>query len=389
MSPSQSLILRQAAITGLDNPSLLSDLEGAGMVAELEQKMARFTGTRHVLAVSSGTAAIHASLLALGIGRGDEVIVSPYSWGQSVSPVLFVGATPVFADILPDTLCIDPQSVREHISQRTRAILPVHLFGSIASMKPLLAIAKEHGLAVVADAAHALGARADGLSVAEFGDTCCFSLGRGKLVSGGEGGLLATNDTGLYQRAMSITQHPSRTRREFGPDCETVHDLGYNYRIHPLAAALALASLSDLPLRLRHRRRVWNAFHDGLGTVGALRNIPRPQPVSWAAYGIALSWEGKPDCRQDIAAQTQEFGVPLRCGPVKTPLHLRMSQTALPFKVKRHFTHQEGACPIAEAHCANKEMWALSATDMDTILPAEAHAMGERLQTLLRLYATS
>jgi len=389
MSLSQSLILRQAAMVGLDNPSLLSDLEGAGMVAELEQGMARILGTRHVLAVSSGTAALHAALLALGIGRGDEVIVSPYSWGQSVSPVLFVGATPVFADILPDTLCIDPRSVRERISRRTRAILPVHLFGSIVPMEPLLGIAKKHCIAVIADAAHALGAEVEGRSAAVFGDVCCFSLGRGKLVSGGEGGLLATNDTGLFQRAMAITQHPSRTRREFGPECEMLYDLGYNYRIHPLAAALALASLGDLPLRLGHRRRVWNAFQHGLGTETALRNIPCSPPDSWAAYGIALSWEGEPAYRQEIAARAQELGLPLRCGPVKTPLHLRISQAALPFKVKRHFTHLEGACPIAEAHCKHKEIWALSATDMDTLLPAEAHAMGEKLQALISPYVAS
>ncbi|KAB2889228.1 MAG: hypothetical protein F9K32_13460, partial [Desulfobulbaceae bacterium] len=169
LSGGQAALLREAARLGRNNPSFLSDLEGAASVAELEDAMARILGVRHVLAVSSGTAALHSALLALGIGRGDEVIVSPYSWGQSVAPVLFVGATPVFADILPDTLTLDPRSVQDRMSSRTKAILPVHLFGRISLMEPLLAIADPAGVAVIADGAHVLGAMVDGRSAARFG----------------------------------------------------------------------------------------------------------------------------------------------------------------------------------------------------------------------------
>lgn len=382
MSLFQAAMLQHAATVGIGDPSWLSDLEGAGMVAELEREMARFLGVRHVLAVSSGTAALHAALLARGIGQGDEVIVTPYSWGQSISPVLFVGATPVFADILPDTLCLDPQSVSDRIGPRTRAILPVHLFGDIAPMDPFLEMARKHGLAVIADGAHAFGAEVEGKSAARFGDVCCYSLGRGKLVSGGEGGLLATDDTAIFQRAMALTQHPSRSRREFGFDSDFAHDLGLNYRLHPLAAALAVAGISDLPGRLANRRAVWTAFREGLGEALVLRPISYPSTDSLAAYGLPLSWEGDPGRRQTFTGLAQEEGVPLRCGPVRSPLHMRLGKADLPFQVKQHQSHLAGSCPVAEAHCAGKELWALSAIDMDTVNPKNAFEMGMKLHEL-------
>jgi len=383
MSPFQVGMLQHAATMGLGEPSWLSDLEGAGMVAELEKEMAKFLGMRHVLALSSGTAALHAALLALGIGQGDEVIVTPYSWGQSVSPVLFAGATPVFADILPDNLCLDPQSVSDRIGPRTKAILPVHLFGEITPMGPLQDIARMRGLAVIADGAHAMGAEVGGKSAARFGDVCCYSLGRGKLVSGGEGGLLATNDTGIFQRAMALTQHPSRLRREFGFDCDFAHDLGLNYRLHPLAAALAFAGIGDLPRRLAHRRKVWTSFNDGLGRTPTLHLVSPALSDSWAAYGLPLSWGGDPSKRHIFTGLAQEKGVPLRCGPVRSPLHIRLGKADLPFKVKHHPSHLAGSCPVAEAHCAGKELWALSALDMDIIDYNRAHSFGLTLKKIL------
>ena len=383
MSPFQVRMLQHAATMGPADPSWLSDLEGVGMVAELEKEMARFLGVRHVLALSSGTAALHAALLALGVGQGDEVIVTPYSWGQSVSPVLFAGATPVFADILPDTLCLDPQRVSERISPRTKAILLVHLFGEIAPMSPFQDIARKHGLAVISDGAHAMGAEVGGKSAACFGDICCYSLGRGKLVSGGEGGLLATDDTGIFQRAMALTQHPSRSRREFGFDGEFAHDLGLNYRLHPIAAALAVAGISELPWRLAHRRAVSTAFREGLGETPVLRPFSYSSFDAPAAYGLPLFWKDDPGRRQTFTGLAQEEGVPLRCGPVQIPLHIRLGKADLPFQVERHPSHLAGSCPVAEAHCAGKELWALSALDMDFIDFNRAHLFGLTLKNII------
>ncbi len=131
----QSEALRHAIEKGACDPSYLTSISGSGPVEEFEQAFAKAAGCKYVVALSSCTAAIHTALMALGIGAGAEVVVSPYSWGQSVSPVLFTGATAVFADIDPDTLTIDPKSVEKRLSNRTKAIIPVHLFGNPANMK--------------------------------------------------------------------------------------------------------------------------------------------------------------------------------------------------------------------------------------------------------------
>jgi len=389
-TPLQVKRLVEAARAGKENPSYLSDLEGAGPIAELERAMARVLDVRHVLALSSCTAAIHTALLAMGIGPGDEVIVSPYSWGQSVAPVLFTGATAVFADIDPDTLCLDPASVQESLSPRTRAILPIHLFGHMSDMNALTKIADANGLAVAADAAHAMGARLAGRTVAQWGDTACFSLGRGKLVSGGEGGLLATDYADLYERALSLTQHPTRIMRELGPGSKGVgsEDLGYNYRMHPLAAVLALADIENLEQRLSHRRNVWAAFHEGLGEVPFLSPPVSQASEQWTAYGISLTFKDKKNgavSREELVAAAQQQGVPLRCGPVETPLHLRSAfqrsndVAYCAHCIQSHTSHRPGACPVAEQRCAHEELWALSALDMDGIGGEQAYELGRRL----------
>jgi dTDP-4-amino-4,6-dideoxygalactose transaminase len=237
--PQISALKNALKIAGND-PSLLCDLEGCGPVSELEREFALICGTRFALAVSSGTAAIHAAFLAAGVGPGDEVIVTPYSWPQSVTPVIFSGATPVFADIDPLTLNLDPESVLGRISSKTRAILPVHLFGHPADMVQLEKIAGEIGAVLISDAAHALGAKLNSRPIGAWGNISCFSLGRGKLVSGGEGGIITTDDEILYEKVLALTQHPERVKRIKGFRGFS-EEFGLNFRIHPLADILALS----------------------------------------------------------------------------------------------------------------------------------------------------
>jgi len=388
----QAQALIRAARTAECVPSYLSDLEGAGPVGSLERSMQHLLGVRHVLAVSSGTAALHAALLAMGIGPGDEVIVSPYTWGQSVAPVLFTGATAVFADIDPDSLCLEPRSVSERISRKTKAVVPVHLFGHTADMASLGRIAEARGISLVADAAHSLGATLAGRTTAQWGHAACFSLGRGKLVSGGEGGLLATDDTGLYERAVQATQHQTRLRRELRPTSEGLwtDDLAHNYRIHPLAAVLALADMEILEKRLAHRRSVWFEFQEGSGEIPFV-TWPQGQPSEcWAAYGIPLGFISN-QCgvsREHFAAVAQKAGIPVRCGPVRIPIHLRPTfrESAMGARPRpprqEHPTHQPGSCPVAERRCKRQELWVLSTVDMDGLTPAEAHNLGRRLKRI-------
>ena len=373
MNPDQGAWLKSAEML-TDDPSLLSDLEGCGPVAELEKAFAALCRRRYALAVSSGTAAIHTALLAARIGPGDEVITSPYSWPQTLSPTLFVGATPAFPDVYFGTRHLNPESVIERISEQTKAIVVPHLFGHVADMVALEAITKSAGILLISDAAQAMGATLDQKPVVGFGDVACYSLGRGKLVTSGEGGVLVTDDYDLYLRAVQISQHPDRYWRETGV---RHHGMSLNYRMHPVQALLALASLREMDARLKHRRGIYSSFMEGLGHGSGLDAQVCLQSEIPAAYGIPLVCP--PD--QELAAlitRAQELGIPLRQGPVGTPLNLRLAQCEYP-DVPGHWTHQKGACPVAEELCA-RELWVLSALDMDTITSEDAFKLGRQLR---------
>ena len=383
ISFAQEKLLRQALCNYDSNPSLLCDLEACGPVAELEKRFAELCGTRYALALSSGTAAIHSALLAADVGAGDEVIVTSYSWSQSVSPVLFCGATPVFADIDPSTCNIDPFSVAGLVTDKTKAIIAVHLYGHPADLNALQKIANKHCLVLISDAAHALGSEFFGQPVAVFGDVTCFSLSRGKLISAGEGGILATNDKNLYSRAIEISQHHERARR-FKNNFQSVEEFGLNYRLHPLVALLALGSLQEYEKRLNHRQAVMAAFVDGLGeqdNLSLIKLLPGEPPAS---YGIPLTFK-KLTGRENLVGKAQQHGVPLRCGPVVKPLHLRLKENS--FKgISPHFTWSEGSCMQAEKRCRHHELWVLSALDMDGIEPAKASDFGK---IIAQIYSSS
>jgi len=379
---SQILAIKTALDDMATDPSMLSDLEGCGTVAEFERRFAEACGVEYAVAVSSGTAAIHAALLALEIGPGDEVISSPYSWSQTVSPVLFAGATVVFADIDPFTWHLDLESVAERISPRTKAIIVPHLFGHKADMPGLMLLAKIASVAVISDAAHAMGARLYGKPAGAWGDIVCFSLGRGKLVSAGEGGALVTNDYDLYKRAIALTQHPERYWRLTG---EPGSGLVLNYRLHPLQAVLALADLKGMRVKLSHRLAVKEAFLDGLDNSPGIWNQEPIPGESQAAYGIALSITDGMD-GGTLCVKAQGKGIPLRRGPVGVPLNLAVAKCRYP-KMVRHWTHEAGSCPVAEEHCRKHELWALSSLDMDGMKLVEAFEMGQNLKYVCGLVA--
>lgn len=376
MSKAQITALKAALETADRTPSLLCDLEGAGAVAELEEDFAEVCGAPYALALSSGTAAIHAALLAAGVGFGDEVIVTPYSWSQSVSPVLFCGGIPVFADIDARTLNLDPTSVRRKITSKTKAIIAVHLFGNPADMPALLEIAEKCGAVLITDAAHGLGARLHARRVGAWGHAACFSLGRGKLVSGGEGGVMVTADAGLYENALALTQHPERLRRMAGPGA--VPGFGLNYRMHPLSALMAICDLNQMDDRLAHRREILAAVAlvlDGCAAFTMPSVLESSEP---AAYGVALGL-AKGYSREAIVSKARAAGIPLRCGPVCQPLHLVLDKDVRWSRIAAE-TCLPGSCPAAEERCRDSELWLLSALDMDAISVSEAESMAETLR---------
>ncbi len=206
-------------------------------VAALEERFAGYIGTKHAVAVNSGTAALHAALLAHGVGPGDEVITSSFSFIASGNSVLYTGARPVFVDIGPD-FNIDPGLVEAAITSKTKAILPVHLFGQPCDMGPLLALAEKYGLAVVEDACQAHGSDYYGKRTGSFG-TGCFSFYPTKNMTTGEGGMITTDDAGVAEAARLLRAHGMKVRY--------YHDtLGYNYRMTDLGAAIGLCQLDKL-----------------------------------------------------------------------------------------------------------------------------------------------
>ena len=208
-------------------------------VKAFEAAFADYIGCRHAIAVSSGTAALHIALEAMGVGPGDEVIVPPITFFATVSAVVYLGASPVFADIDRTDLCLSPESVAEVITGRTRAILPVHLFGAAANCEALAAIANRHNLAWVEDCAQAHGTEFDGRRVGGLGEAGCFSFFATKNMTTGEGGMITTNDAQLAETSRIIRSHGMVGRDDHVR-------LGFNHRMTEMAAAMGLVQLAKL-----------------------------------------------------------------------------------------------------------------------------------------------
>lgn len=241
--------------------TLRSDLITCGpRVAGLEKAICRVTGARYAVAVSNGTAALHLAAMAAGFKEGDEVIVSSITFAASSNCVLYCGAKPVFADIKDDTYNIDPESVRKLITPRTRGIVAVDFTGQAVELDELRAIAREHNLVLIEDAAHAIGTKYKGQPVGSIADMTCFSFHPVKTVTAGEGGAITTNDEATYKRLMRLRSHGITRNQD-----EMVHptddmwyneqvELGYNYRMTDFQAALLTSQIQKLE-RFKKRRR--------------------------------------------------------------------------------------------------------------------------------------
>jgi perosamine synthetase len=240
---SRSIPLSRPAIGEEERRAVLRVLDSGHLaqgqvVEQFEQAFAQVAGTRHCIATSSGTTALHLALLALGIGPDDEVITSPFSFIASSNSVVFCGARPVFADIDPATFNLDPAAVERAITPRTRAIMPVHLFGQPCDMDALGQVAARHGLKIVEDACQAHGATWGGKTVGSFG-IGCFSFYPTKNLTTAEGGAITTDDDELTEQLRMLRNHGMRRRYH--------HEIvGYNFRLTDLQAALGLAQVPHL-----------------------------------------------------------------------------------------------------------------------------------------------
>ena len=272
-----------------------------------EGRMAEYIGVRHAIALSSGTAALHLIALALDLGPGDEVLAPSFTFAASVNAILFVGATPVFVDILPDTYSMDPQDMERKITCRTRAIMVVDVFGHPAEWDAILALAERYGLKIIDDSCEALGATYKGRKIGGFGDAAAFAFYPNKQMTTGEGGMLVTNSDEIARIARSLR---NQGRSEMGAWLE--HErLGYNYRMDEMSAALGASQLLRIETFLARRERVAQAYSERLTGIEWL-DVPQPRPevrMSWFVYVVTL----KPGLTRDpILAALQFHGIPAR-----------------------------------------------------------------------------
>jgi perosamine synthetase len=301
-------------------------------IERFESAFAAYVGVKHAISVASGTAALHLALRALGIGPGDEVIVPDLTFVATANMVLLAGASPVLVDVEPDTWCLDPIAVERAISPRTRAIIPVHLYGHPANMDLLLSIAKERGLMVVEDAAEAHGAKWRGRMVGSLGRVGAFSFYGNKLITTGEGGMLTTDDSELALRIRHLKDHGmSSNRRYFHTE------LAFNYRMTNIQAALGLAQLEQIETFIERKRQIYYWYREELGQIPCLRLNPECHThgyrnVFWMICVVLA--KDLSDTRDALCQRLKSFGIDTR--PFFVPMH------ELPFLEKCRTVGREG-----------------------------------------------
>lgn len=281
-------------------------------VNDFELSFARRIGIEHAASVSNGTVALHLALMALGVGPGDEVIVPTLTYIASANAVAYTGATPVFVDSLRSTWQLDPEDVRRHITPRTRAIMPVHLYGQACDMDALAAIAEEHRLFIVEDCAEGFGTLYKGRHVGTFGDISTFSFFGNKTITTGEGGMVVSNDKTLIERARHLKGQGLAAHREYWHDV-----VGYNYRMTNIQAAIGLAQLERADEFIQNKRELASRYEKALSNLPLEPHAEAPETVhSYWMYSVLVK---HPDLRDPLRRHLAAAGVETR--PLFYPLH--------------------------------------------------------------------
>ena len=307
-------------------------------VEQFEQSVASFCGIRHAVAVNSGTSGLHLCLRAVGFGRDDEMITTPFSFIATANCAMFDGGRPVFVDIDPDTWNIDPAGIEAAVTPRTRVLMPVHVFGQVCRMAPILEIAERRGLTVIEDSCEALGARWRGRAAGTLGRAGCFGFYPNKQVCVGEGGMIVTDDDDLAALCRSM-RNQGRGVSLAWLDHER---LGYNYRLSDVACAIGAVQMSRIEELLARRTAVAQMYVDRLGGDErlVLQQIDPEVEMSWFVFVVRLADRYTAADRDRIIAALSAAGI--GCKNYFAPLHL---QTHL----AEAFGYKRGDFPVCEA----------------------------------------
>ena len=286
-------------------------------VLQFEENFGEYVGCRHTLAVSNGTVALHLSLVALGVGPGDEVIVPDLTFAASVNAILYTGATPILVDVDRRTMAIDPDLVAAAITSRTRAIMPVHLYGHPAEMDSLMDLANQYDLLIIEDCAEALGTRYQGAHVGTFGDAATFSFFGNKTITTGEGGMLLFRNPVIRERAKMLRDHGMSPERRYWHD-----EVGFNYRLTNIQAAIGVAQLEKIHSVVNRKRWIAAQYDKHLADIVQLQLPIDPKGNqslnSYWLYTIVLAPEYVIR-RDEILELLKNHGIEAR--PVFFPMH--------------------------------------------------------------------
>ena len=309
---------------------------------EFEKLIAEYTGVKHAIAVNSCTAALHLSLIALGIGRSDEVITTPYTFASTGNVIVHIGARPIFVDIKRDTYNIDTEKIKEAITPKTKAIIPVHYAGQPCDMKAIMEIAEDYNLFVVEDAAHAIGAEYENKKIGTFSTTTCFSFYATKNMTTGEGGAITTNDDELGDklrvlRLHGISKDAWKRYSEKGNWYYEIEDCGWKYNMTDMQAALGMHQIKKLDKFVEVRRRYTEIYNSELKKVDEIITPYEKSNVKHVYHLYPILLKGYN--RNDFIEKMYKQGI--GCSVHFIPLHLH------PF-YKETFGFKEGDFPNAE-----------------------------------------
>lgn len=288
-------------------------------IEEFEKRFARYCGVKYGIATANGTVALHLALKALGINRGDEVIVPSLTFVAVANAVMYCNAKPVFVDSHPEYWGINPEKIKKKITAKTKAIITVHLYGHPCDMDPIIEIAERYGLYVIEDAAEAHGAEYKGKKVGSFGDIACFSFYGNKIITTGEGGMCLTNDERLAEKMRILRDHGMKPNKRYW------HDLiGFNYRMTNLQAAVGVAQLRKLDEFIKKKRKIAKWYAEELkvleerGLIKLHPEMPWAKCVYWM-YSILIRDQANIS-RDDLMKKLEEKGIETR--PFFIPMHL-------------------------------------------------------------------